>query len=187
MDELMSEVVRRVGTAGVHGLEHAMRVVKWALFLGRDVGADPEVLAVAALLHDIVREGEDHALRSAEEARKILLSHGYDEDFVERVYLAIRDHSYSSGRVPETLEGKVLSDADKLDALGLVGIARVFQYSGSSGRTIEESLLHIREKILNLPQEMYLERSRILAEWLVGKVEEFLDGIVKELRMLESL
>ncbi|HDJ26704.1 MAG: phosphohydrolase [Thermoplasmata archaeon] len=186
MEELLGEVLRRSGEAGVHGLEHALRVMKWALFLGKNVGADLEVLSVAALLHDIVRDGEDHALRSAEEARRILLAHGYDEEFADRVYLAIRDHSYSSGRVPETLEGKVLSDADKLDALGFVGIARVFQYSGSHGRTIVESLEHIREKLLTLPQEMYLETSKVLAEWLVGRVEEFLDGITKELQILDS-
>lgn len=102
-------------------------------------GADLEVLALAALLHDIARpledsgKVEDHALEGARIARRYLRSLGYPEDKVEAVAHAIEAHRFSRGPEPATLEAKILSDADKLDAIGAVGIARVFMYSGSMG------------------------------------------------------
>jgi uncharacterized protein len=98
------------------------------------------VVRAAALLHDIGRAEEDeaaghekldHADLSAEKARRLLLDKGATEEFAERVANAIRSHRFRGTRQPETLEAQVLFDADKLDAIGAIGVARAYAIAGS--------------------------------------------------------
>lgn len=171
---------------GTHGFSHVERVFNLCLHIGREEGADLEILALASLLHDIARpledagRVEDHATESAKIARRYLLSLGYPEEKVEAVAHAIEAHRFSRGPEPETLEARILSDADKLDAIGAIGIARVFMYSGEHGRDIEASLRHFEEKILRLKDMMHTKTAKRLAEGRHAFTEEFIERIRKE-------
>ena len=170
----------------VHGFGHVARVLELACrFAEGYSGVDYEVLQLAALLHDVgrVSGAENHAARSAQIARAILRLAGYPEERAERVVEAIVSHSYSHGRRAESLEAMILSDADKVDALGAIGLVRVFMYSGTLGRDLEGSLDHIRGKILKLPQLLYTEEARREAERRVRLVVEFLENLERELEL----
>ncbi|WP_461865786.1 HD domain-containing protein [Thermococcus sp.] len=170
---------------GTHGFSHVKRVFNLCLHIGREEEADLEVLALAALLHDVARpledEGkiEDHALESAKIARRFLKGLGYKK--VEEVVHAIEAHRFSKPPEPQTLEAKILSDADKLDAIGAIGIARVFMYSGKHGRDIETSLKHFKEKILKLKDMMYTKTAREMALERHKYTEEFISRIQREI------
>lgn len=172
---------------GTHGFSHTERVFNLCMHIGREEGADLEVLALASLLHDVARplessgRVEDHAVEGARIARSYLRSLGYPEDKIEAVAHAIEAHRFSRGPEPRTLEAKILSDADKLDAIGAIGIARVFMYSGEHGRDIEASLKHFEEKILRLKDLMYTETAKRMAEGRHAFVEEFMARIRREI------
>lgn len=172
---------------GTHGFSHVERVFNLCMHIGKEEGADLEVLALAALLHDVARplesagKVEDHAAEGARIARHFLRSIGYPVEKVEEVAHAIEAHRFSRGPEPETLEAKILSDADKLDAIGAVGIARVFMYSGEHGRSIEDSLAHFEEKILKLKDLMYTETARRIAEERHRFTAEFIERIRREI------
>jgi uncharacterized protein len=125
---------------GSHGWDHTERVVELALHIGRREGADLAVLEVAACLHDIGRRTEDesmgelcHAEVGAAMAQRILAQHKLPPSFIEGVVRCIRHHRYRRGSRPDTLEAKILFDADKLDAIGAVGIGRAFLFAGEQG------------------------------------------------------
>jgi len=168
-----------------HGVVHVLRVRDLALRLGEAVPepVDREILEIAALLHDIGRVADptNHAERSAEIARLLLELSGYPRDRIGRVVEAILAHSYSGKRPALSIEAKVLSDADKLDALGAIGIARVFAYGGRTGRSLEASINHFHEKILKLKEFMYTSVGRAIAEERHRFVEEFLERLYQEL------
>jgi len=186
--DIVAELVRNVMSSDpVHGYPHVMRVRKLALQLAAHYESiDREVVELAALLHDIGRSGPsmtDHAFTSARVAGLLLRAMGYSESKVRVIVEAISTHSYSAGREPQLLEAKILSDADKLDALGAVGIARVFLYSGAIGRGIEDSIAHIKTKILKLPDLMKTPEGRELALKRVKVVMEFIKCIEEELNL----
>ncbi len=164
-----------------HGKDHVERVLKLAVYIAEREGADVEVVKKSAELHDIARDKPNHAIESAKVAREILRREGYDEDFIERVVHCIEAHSFSSGVKPKTLEAKVLSDADKLDAIGAIGIARAFMYSGEKGRSIEETLKHFEEKLLKLKDTLYTETAKRIAEDRHRFTVEFYERIRREL------
>lgn len=171
----------------VHGLDHVMRVRDLALELGKAVPeiVDREVLELAALLHDIgrVAEDRDHVKRSAEIARILLELAGYPLDKVEKVVEVIKSHSFSEGIEPKSVEAKILSDADKLDALGAIGVARVFAFSGCRGRSLMESIKHFYEKILQLPNLMYTDVAKVIAKKRIEIVLNFIDELEKEVKL----
>ncbi len=155
------------GNDDSHGLGHSLRVFCLALRLAKEekLEVDPIRLALAALLHDIGRSwSKDHAEESAKLAREIMIRCGFPEDVVEEVCQAIREHSYSSGRKPSTTLSKLLSDADKLDAMGVTGAARTFMESAFRGRSLEESLKHFEEKLLRLHDHLETQAARKIGE-----------------------
>ncbi len=172
---------------GTHGFSHVERVFNLCLHIGKEEEADLEVLALASLLHDVARplesagRVEDHAVEGARIARHFLRSIGYPEEKVKEVAHAIEAHRFSRGPEPETLEAKILSDADKLDAIGAIGVARVFMYSGEHGRSIEDSLAHFEEKILKLKDLMYTKTAKRLAEERHRFTVEFIERIRREI------
>jgi len=122
-----------------HDLEHALRVREWGKKLAQEEGADTTVIELAALLHDIGRSGaveNTHAESSAGLAVNILQKNGYSEDIVRRVKEAIISHSREAGHEPNTLEAKILYDADKLDFVGAIGLGRLFTLAGVQGWTL---------------------------------------------------
>ncbi len=172
---------------GSHDNGHVERVMKLAVYIARMEGADVEVVKRSAELHDIARDSPNHAIESAKVARDILRGEGYDEDFIERVVHCIESHSFSSGVKPKTLEAKVLSDADKLDAIGAIGVARAFMFSGEKGRSIEDTLKHFEEKLLKLKDLMYTETAKKIAEDRHEFLRMFYERLKKELEFCRCL
>jgi len=123
-----------------HDWDHVSRVYNLALSIGKKEKADMGVIKVAALLHDIKRSEEMlnkgkfcHALEGAKEAEKILRGLDLEEKFIAEVKHCIEAHRFRNNIEPASLEAKVLSDADKLDALGAIGVGRGFLWSGKHG------------------------------------------------------
>lgn len=171
------------GNAGGHDAAHTMRVYRNALRIAEEEPAcDPIVVALAALLHDV----DDHKLFSTESnanARAFLASQPLDAETVERICEAINSVSFSQnrGRRPATIEGAIVQDADRLDALGAIGVARTFAYGGEHGRPLEASVDHFHEKLLLLKDEMNTRAGRELAERGHEFLLEFLREIEEEL------
>lgn len=154
---------------GSHGLDHVLRVVNLCELIGKTEGADMKVLLPAAFFHDIARPVEEergipHEEAGAQMAEAYLRSIGYEEERIPGITHAIRAHRYSSGKEPETLEARVLSDADKLDAMGAVGIARTFIRAGEHHGEIRDAIDHMHTKLLNLNSLMYTRTAKSLAE-----------------------
>ena len=143
-----------------HDSEHVERVRRIAIFIAEKEGADVEIVEKAAELHDIARNKKNHAVEGSKLAREILSAQGYDGEFIERVASCIETHSFSGGKRPESLEAWILSDADKLDAMGAIGVARAFLYSRESGRGIVETIKHFEEKLLKLYNMLHTETAR---------------------------
>jgi len=109
-----------LGKHGTHDISHVKRVYKVAIHIGKQEGGDLESIKFAAILHDIGRPieditGEDHAYISANIARRLLTLWKVSQKTIDTVYDAILNHRFSKGRTPQTLEGKIISDADKID------------------------------------------------------------------------
>ena len=128
------------GMGGCHGPDHTERVHKTVLHIGRMMDASLDILSAAALLHDIGRQYETekqggvcHAEKGAELAKEILQKLEFSEAFIVEVTHCIETHRYRGDKVPETLEAKILFDADKLDSIGAVGIGRAFLFAGQTG------------------------------------------------------
>jgi uncharacterized protein len=122
-----------------HDFDHVLRVLALAERIGRAEGADIEVLRAAALLHDVARAEEletgiCHARAGAQRAREILAAWPCDK--VEAVAHAIESHRFRGDVSPLTLEAQVLYDADKLDCIGAVGVARAYVLSGRLGQRL---------------------------------------------------
>ncbi len=129
------------GADAVHDFDHILRVLALAERIGGAEGADMEIVCTAALLHDVDREraeaaGLDHAAVAAQQARRILSAAGHPMERIEAVVHAIAAHRFRTLPDPATLEAQVLFDADKLDAIGAVGIARAFAYGGAHGQRL---------------------------------------------------
>jgi uncharacterized protein len=127
------------GADAIHDFDHVLRVLALAERFAQSEGADMEIVRTATLLHDVARgQGDrmttDHAQAGAEFARHLLA--GYPPEQVEAVAYAIAAHRFRAGPVPETIEAKVLHDADKLDAIGAIGVARAFAYGGHEGQRL---------------------------------------------------
>ncbi|MFP4343497.1 MAG: HD domain-containing protein [Anaerolineales bacterium] len=123
----------------VHDFDHILRVERVAGQIARREGADLSIVRTAALLHDWGRseaqhQGRDHADVAAERAALLLTS--CPPAWVEAVVHAIAAHRFRTAPQPETLEAQVLFDADKLDAIGAVGVARAFAYGGAHNQRL---------------------------------------------------
>ena len=170
------------GNAGGHDAEHSMRVYHNAMLLADGIpDCDREEIALAALLHD----ADDHKLFHTENnanARGFLSHNGVPEEKIDLICAAINSVSFSRnrGKKPETIEGQVVQDADRLDALGAVGVARTFAYGGEHGRPLDDSLNHFREKLLLLKDEMNTPVARALAEERHDFLLRFLEQYEKE-------
>ena len=152
----------------VHDFEHIERVYRMAERLAQAEGADLDIVRAAALLHDArgtapggaVRR--EHHLASAEFAAQVLATEGWPPERIDAVLHCIRAHRYRDDReMPQTIEAKVLFDADKLDVLGAVGVARVIAYAVLAGQPVyatpSERFLRSGEKEAGEPHSAYHE------------------------------
>lgn len=129
-----------------HDLEHVKRVVALSRHLARVEGADEALVVCAAYLHDMERGredagGEDHAVAGARSARELLPESGlFSPEDIGLVAEAIASHRYRSGPPPSTMEARCLHDADKLDALGAVGVGRAYMMAGEHGQRLHSQV-----------------------------------------------
>jgi uncharacterized protein len=122
------------GADSAHAFDHVLRVLALAEHIAAQEGADAEIVRTATLLHDIARAEPDHHLRGAERARALLSN--YPPGRVDAVCHAIEAHRFRKGPPPASLEACCLFDADKLDAIGAIGVARAVAYSATHGHRL---------------------------------------------------
>ncbi len=154
--EKIKQYVKDTMVCPGHNIDHVLRVYNLCLMLSKGETVDHEVLEVATLLHDIGGAKEtadktgktDHAIESSKMARPLLEKLGFSEEKIKHIQDCIVSHRYKTDNKPKTLEAKLLFDADKLDALGAIGVARVFAWIGKNNA-------HIYKKVDNL--DAYLE------------------------------
>jgi uncharacterized protein len=173
----------------IHGFLHVERVFNLCLKLGKEIGANLPLLKIAALLHDIGRSTKEkesldknHAELSADIASKFLKSNDIklsQKDF-DNIIHCIRSHSFSNNSIPQTLEAKILSDADKLDALGAIGLYRTIGFTIKNQGGIDQVIEHLENKILNLKDQLYLEISENIAEVRQRIILDFYNEIKTE-------
>ena len=136
LDSLKNEVKKRMENDSAHDFEHTIRVYKNAQKICKKEKANEKLVLSAALLHDIVaypksdKRSKKSSIESAKKSKKILEKFDFSKEEVTIISDAIRDHSFTRNKIPKTLEGKILQDADRLDALGAIGVARVFATGG---------------------------------------------------------
>ena len=170
------------GNAGGHDAAHSLRVYRNAMKIAEtEPEADKEIVALAALLHD----ADDHKLfhtENNENTRSFLMENRVPEEAIDLICTAINAVSFSQnrGKKPDTIEGRIVQDADRLDALGAIGIARAFAYGGEHGRPLHESVQHFHDKLLLLKDTMNTESGRALAEGRHAFLEAFLRELEEE-------
>jgi len=164
------------GDPGGHDAAHSLRVYKNALLIAQEEPpCDLLVVSLAALLHD----ADDHKLfetKDNEHARAFLSAHHVTK--TEEIVTAINAVSFSRNgdKRPDTPEGRIVQDADRLDAIGAVGIARTFAYGGAHGRGLEESIDHFYDKLLLLKDRLNTPTARRLA----GERHEYMLAFLRE-------
>ena len=165
-----------------HDINHSMRVYSNAMTIAEtEPGCDIEAIALAALLHD----ADDHKLFDTEgnaNAVSFLKTHGVDDRKTEFIINIINSVSFSKnkGHTPYSIEGKIIQDADRLDAMGAIGIARAFAYGGKHGKTIENSISHFHEKLLLLKDSLNTAKAREMAISRHAFLEEFIEHFNSE-------
>ena len=180
MDRITQEAMEYVralfqGNADGHGFDHTLRVWRNAMMIAEtEPDCDPRIVSLAALLHD----ADDHKLFSTENngnARRFL-ENRVPPETADRICEAVNAVSFSKnkGKRPDTPEGRIVQDADRLDAVGAIGIARTFAYGGKHGRAPEDSIAHFHEKLLLLKDMMNTEKAKELAEGRHAFMEAFL-------------
>ena len=189
---------------GAHDLSHIVRVWRNAKVIHREEGGDLEVLAAAVLLHDCVQVAKDSPLRSkasllaASEARVRLAALGWEPLRMDTVASAIESHSFTAGIPPTSIEGCILQDADRLDAIGFGGIARCFYTAGRLGsrlydladpegntRALDDgrnALDHFPKKLLTLEGSFKTRTGQELAKERHRRVLEFYRGMLAEVQ-----
>jgi len=202
--KLKAEVQKRlVKNDPAHDFEHIMRVYKNAEKIGKKEKANMKLVRTSVLLHDIVsypksdKRSKRASTKSALKAAKMLKRYDYDSHEIGIIVKAIREHSFSKGMVPRTLEGKVLQDADRLDALGAIGIARTFAVGGAEKRPFynkddpfchkrspndqEWTLDHFYKKLLLLEKKMNTKTAKKEAARRTIILKKFLNDLKKEI------
>lgn len=166
-----------------HDVHHTLRVYRMAMRLAEAERADRELVGLAAMLHD----ADDPKLfgtgNGLPNARAFMEEHGVLPAQAETVCTIIDEVSFSKNgsKRPSTIEGMVVQDADRLDAIGAIGIARTFAFGGNRGQAIHDpgrdtgtSIAHFHEKLLKLKDLMNTEEARRIAEERHRYMEAFL-------------
>ncbi len=187
-----------------HDFAHVLRVMETARDFAVKLGAEQNILLPATLLHDVVNLPKDHPERkqassyAAKKASEILQQLGFSEAEISRVTLVILEHSYSLGKTPTSLESEILQDADRLDALGAVGVMRTVSCGARMGAAyyhLDEPFAEKRElddrrytvdhffnKLLKLSETMNTEPGRCEAQKRTVFMQEFLAQLKSEIQ-----
>ncbi|MFH8134875.1 phosphohydrolase [Pantoea osteomyelitidis] len=197
-----------------HDIAHLRRVWMSAQRIMQGSDANPLVVLTACYFHDVVNLAKNHPERhlastyAAVETRRILQEEFFDfpAELLEPVAHAVQAHSFSAAITPETSEAKIVQDADRLESLGAIGLARVFYTAGALGRPLFDSedplgkdrelndvhwtLDHFQKKLLRLPATMQTEAGRLLAEhnadFLVGYMAKLCAELQGDLLSLDE-
>ncbi len=200
---LKDEVEELTKHDSAHDFEHIMRVYKNAQKICKQEKVNENLVLNSVLLHDIVsypksdKRSKTSSIQSAKKSKSILKKYDYSNDEIMIISDAIRDHSFSQNKTPETIEGKILQDADRLDALGAIGIARVFATGGSLKRpfyNIDDpfckqripndkiwTLDHFYQKLFKLELLMNTKSGKMEAKKRTRILKEFLKQLKQEL------
>ncbi|CAN5121022.1 HD domain-containing protein [soil metagenome] len=196
-------IIKQSKTDAAHDLAHIQRVVSTAKKLLKIEKADPEIVLAAAWLHDCIVLPKNHSKRNiasslaAEKAAVFLKDTVFANDKLQAVVHAIEAHSYSAGIAPETIEAQIVQDADRIDALGAIGIARCFTVGGrlniqmynpedpfcetrepdDSSFTID----HFYKKLFRLPETLNTESARVMAGQRIQFMQEYLARLSTEI------
>ena len=203
INSLKQEVHNLMINDSAHDFDHIMRVFKNAQKICKKENAHEKLVLSAVLLHDIVsypksdKLSKSSSIKSAEKSKKILKKFNFTKEEIQIISDAIRDHSFSRNKIPATLEGKILQDADRLDAIGAIGIARVFAVSGSEKRPFYNvkdpfcknrmpndeiwALDHFYRKLFKLESLMNTKSGKIEAKKRTKVLKDFLNELKKEI------
>ena len=201
--KLKNEVKNSISNDPAHDFKHTMRVYKSAERLAKKENANTKLVLCASLLHDIVsfpksdKRSKSSSIKSAIKAAKILKKYNLSKTEIKIISDAIRDHSFSQNKKPKTLEGKILQDADRLDAIGAIGIARAFAVAGAEGRTFYNesdpfcdkrkpndqnwAVDHFYRKLLKLEKIMNTKSAKTEAKRRTKILENYLSNLKKEI------
>lgn len=191
-----------------HDWFHVERVTKlaWKICL-TEPDSDPEIVVLSALLHDTKRNeehltGKDHATEGALFAKNLLTEMKFDSRVIKKVYDSIFCHRYSAGIEPSYLEGKILQDSDRLDAIGAIAIARVFAYNRGDKLTLYDPEIkpkevydgiskthinHFYEKILKIdPESFWTSEASIIATNRHSFTSKFVERFIAEWKLEEN-
>jgi len=176
-----------------HDVLHTLRVVKNAIMLNEDGEGDGFIIILASLLHDADdRKLFPETAENNDNARKILEKYCVSKENTDRIIDIINSVSFSSGKIPSSIEGKIVQDADRLDAIGAVGIARCFSFGGNHSRPIYEegdfsgegsgdsSIAHFYNKLLKLEGLMNTGKGREEAEKRTSFLKNYLEHFKEE-------
>ncbi|HEY4043886.1 MAG TPA: HD domain-containing protein [Rhodopila sp.] len=192
------------GDDGSHDRSHLLRVAQNAMDIAAaERGCDLRVLTAAIVLHDCVAVEKNSRQRSqasrlaAAEARMILTVIGWQADWIDQAAHAIEAHSFSAGIVPETLEARILQDADRLDAIGAIGIARCFYVAGrmrsslydpadpsAAHRALDDgafALDHFGAKLFQVAKNFQTESGQALAAARTRTMRDFVAALLNEI------
>lgn len=203
LDSITNDVRKIIVNDSAHDFEHIMRVYKNAQKLCKQEKVNETLVLCAVLLHDVVyypksdKRSKNSSIDSAKKAKTILKKYNFTESEITIISDAIRDHSFSQKRTPKIIEGKILQDADRLDALGAIGIARVFATGGLLKRpfyNIDDpfckkrnpddkiwTLDHFFQKLLKLESLMNTKSGKLEAKKRTRVLKEFLKQLKHEL------
>lgn len=187
--------------SGGHSLQHSERVLELCLRIAEEEReGDSLILQAAAILHDIaipVSGRKNHAKESAKMAEKILNKICFPKKSTTGVLYTIEAHRFSDQEPPTTIEAKIFQDADRLDALGAIGIARCFAFGGREKRALYKktevpgeydpekdvsSLTHIQEKLLKIRDTLHTETAQRIAEERHRFTREFTERLKLEIQ-----
>ena len=166
-----------------HDAAHSLRVYHNAMMIADTVDdCDRYSIALASLLHD----ADDHKLFGTTDnynARSFLKEQGVDEELINKICSIINSVSFSrnKGVIPDTIEKMIVQDADRLDAMGAVGIARTFAYGGKTGRGMEDSIQHFYDKLLLLKELMNTEAAKEIAVQRHEFMLSYIDQLKREM------
>jgi len=209
-EERVIEEVRRFAypslaeASSSHDWDHTLRVFMLCMHIGPAEGADPFVLQIASYLHDVARPIQDsskglvcHAEKGAAIASGLLKDFSLRPEKRSNIIHCIRAHRFRGDNRPETLEAKVLFDADKLDSIGAVGIGRTFLFAGEVGArlhnpdiAVEETKPYTREdtgyrefrlKLCKIRDRMLTSEGRRMAEERHAFMESFFERFLQEI------
>jgi uncharacterized protein len=194
-----------VSSNPTHDWSHVERVLTLSERIGKSENADKYVVRLAVLLHDTGRELEDkskgeldHTVESEKIAKEILSKYGLEKSISENIYHCILAHRFRSrnGHKPKTKEAKILYDADKLDTLGAIGVARVYSFSGENNQklysnfddhnpgtgyeTDHSPLKEFYSKAMKI--KLFTEEGRKIAEKRLNFVIEFFSRLEREVK-----